>query len=173
MLSQVKKNKKAVSIMIGYVLLVSIAIIMSVVVYQWMKSYVPSENIECSDEVSLFIEDYTCEGDILNLTLKNNGKFNVAGYFIRATNDSEVKLATIDLSLKLINEVTKYESAVLFEGPINSLEPNEQGEAHAFDISEYSNLYSLEIIPVRFEEVEGRTKFVNCGNARIKEVIVC
>lgn len=88
------KNKKAVSIMIGYILLVTAAVVMGVIVYQWLKTYVPKEAIECPDDVSLFIKDYTCNNltKELTLALQNNGKFSIAGYFIHVKNDSAQNL---------------------------------------------------------------------------------
>ena len=93
-------KKKGVSIMIGYVLLVTCAIVIGVIVYQWIKTYVPTEALECPDEVSIFIKDFefNCENFQLDLTLKNNGLFKIAGYFIHATDDPNQTLATIDLS---------------------------------------------------------------------------
>ena len=38
-----RMSKKGLSIMIGYVLLVTAAIVIGVVVYQWMKTYLPTE----------------------------------------------------------------------------------------------------------------------------------
>jgi len=38
-------NKKGISVIIGYLLLVSFAIIISGMVYVWMKTYVPTEKL--------------------------------------------------------------------------------------------------------------------------------
>ena len=80
-----KANKKAVSVLIGYVLLIAGIIVVSGVVYIWLRSYVPRPSIECPEGVSLFIEDMNCEGSNLNLSIRNNGRFEVNGYFIKAT----------------------------------------------------------------------------------------
>jgi len=106
MLKKIKrKNKKAISAMIGYILLISIAVVMSVIIFTWLKTYIPKAALECPDTTSLFIKNYTCvEGGELNLTIRNNGNFNVAGYFIRVANVSGQELATIDLSQKLKSE---------------------------------------------------------------------
>src|SRR3989344_8392030 len=76
-------SKKGLSVMIGYILLISMAITMSAIVYQWVKTYVPQDSIECKDGVSLFVQgyNYDCGADTLNLNLKNNGRFDLAGYF--------------------------------------------------------------------------------------------
>ena len=94
------KNKKGVSVMIGYVLLISIAVIMGGVMYVWMKSYVPSgDDLKCQEGTSLIIKDYSysCSTKELNLTLFNNGRFNLGGYYIYASNNSNQTLATINV----------------------------------------------------------------------------
>jgi len=79
-----KSNKKGISEMIGYVLLISFAVIMSGIVYIWMKSYVPVDAIQCPDSVSVMVDNLDCVGGNLSLTLKNNGLFNIDGLFIKA-----------------------------------------------------------------------------------------
>jgi hypothetical protein len=79
--------------MIGYILLITSTVVMSSIVYQWMKSYVPKDTIDCPDGVSLYIFNSTCEiqpsGNYeIRINLRNNGRFDVGGYFIHAT-DSE------------------------------------------------------------------------------------
>jgi len=164
------KNRKGISIMIGYILLVTVAVVMGVLVYNWIKTYVPQEALECPDTVSIFIERavYYEAGSILNVTIKNNGNFNIAGYFIHATNSSEQELAMIDLS--------NYTSAgqgrggtVLFSME-NSFEPNGK-QKNVFNLSSagIGQIYSIEITPVRFQEEENKIRFVSCGNARVRE----
>ena len=99
------QDKKGLSIMIGYVLLVAIAIIMSMIVYQFIITYIPREALECPDGVSVFIKetkyDCTLGAETLEVTIKNNGLFSVAGYFIHATTEVGQELATLDLSGKI------------------------------------------------------------------------
>lgn len=84
------KNKKALSEMVSYVLIIVIAIGLSVGVYAWLKGYLPSQNPKekCNSDVALIIEDYNCTININKLTIKvkNQGLFNVEGFFIRASN---------------------------------------------------------------------------------------
>lgn len=83
------KNKKAVSAMVAYVLLIIIAITLSVFVYTWLKKQVPKESKECEADVSLIIESYNCDSakNQFSLTAKNNGFFNVSGFYIRVSSD--------------------------------------------------------------------------------------
>jgi hypothetical protein len=168
------KNKKGISIMIGYVLLVVSAIVISTIVYQWVKTYVPKESIECPEGVSLFISDvnYQLNEESLELTLNNNGRFNIAGYFIHVSNKSDSKnIATIDLS----KYTSSGEGGVVFFGvQKNSFGPNDNPKTHSFDLSGsgIGEIYSVSIIPIRYQEEEGKKRFVSCGNAKIDEKIV-
>lgn len=89
-LSRLSKNKNAVSIMVAYVLLISITIALSVLIYNWLRFYVGEENIpECPDGVSIIIKSYECYvaddigGGNLTVVLKNKGRFTVDGYTLR------------------------------------------------------------------------------------------
>lgn len=172
MFFQTKMDKKGVSIMIGYVLLVTSAIVMGSIVYQWMKTYVPTDSLECPEGVSIFITNINCAGDNLFVTLKNNGRFNIAGYFIHATNNSKQELATIDLS-KYFASISgvKIDNAILF-GPSkdNSMKINEVIDER-FNLT--NQVYSIEIIPIRYQEEKNKIRLVSCGNAKVTELTNC
>src|SRR3989338_8510282 len=70
-----KENKKAVSEVVSYVLLIVVAISLSIIVYAWIKIQLPKEIIECPEGVSVIIKDYRCnkQNNIINITFKNNG----------------------------------------------------------------------------------------------------
>ena len=84
-------NKRAISEVISYVLLITIAISMAAGVYAWLKFYVPSdqEKEKCQDDTALSIIDYECsiESQILRIVVENNGLFNTDGFIIRASNN--------------------------------------------------------------------------------------
>ncbi len=169
-------KKKGVSIMVGYVLLVVSAVIMGVIVYQWIRTYVPTGALECPDEVSIFIKEYTsdCDNSQLDLTLKNNGLFNIAGYFIHATNDSNQTLATIDLSGYTPLGENKGGTVLFKTSSENSFKPNNE-TTNIFDLSDsgIGQIHSIEVIPVRFQEEDNKMRFVSCGGSRVKEMITC
>ena len=172
-------NKRGISIMIGYVLLVSFAMFISVVIYKQLKTYVPRESLECPDGVSLFVKDYSydCSTSKLNITLKNNGRFSVGGYFIHAKNISNEEIATYDISDKIKPSSLYLNPGVLFDliaGTQNSLDP--EGErVHTFDLSTSSigQVKSIEISPLRWQTIEERKRVVSCSNAKITETITC
>mgnify|MGYP001569847861 FL=1 len=86
--------------MIGYVLLISSAVVMASIVYMWMKGYVPQDSPECSDGVSVMVKDIECVGGNLSLTLKNNGLFNVDGLFMKAAFKPSEEIATNNLLIE-------------------------------------------------------------------------
>jgi hypothetical protein len=132
-LAAVKKNKKGLSVIIGYVLLMVVSIVMSVIVYQWLKTYVPKDTAACDDGTSMFIQEatYNCTSGILTVTVKNNGRFSIDGYFIHASNKSAEKIGTIDLAPRLIVATAQDQleqisgSEVRFSNIVNSLSPEE------------------------------------------------
>ncbi len=156
--------------MIGYVLLVTFAIIMGAIVYNWMKTYVPKDKIECPEGASLFITDVHCvDGtDNLSISLKNNGRFSLAGYFIRAANHSTQKIATIDLS----GYGRGIGGMIKFEGPENSFGPSEN-ETRVFKLNSEVNVTSIEIIPIRYDSINNKKTLEVCNNIKIKENIIC
>ncbi len=170
------QDKRGISIMIGYVLLVGIAIIMSLIVYQFIKTYVPKESIECPDEVSVFIKNikYECDNERLNVTIKNNGLFSIAGFFIYATTSEEQELATEDLSARVYAGGQLYGNAIVFSTTMNGLTPEEPNEKTSiFNLTGLGTIYRIEIVPVRFQEEEGKTRFATCGDAKVGEVVSC
>ena len=175
-----KKSKKGVSVIIGYVLLVSLAIIMGLLVYNYLKTFVPKDGAECSEGVSIYLKEYYCDSNYLNITLKNNGRFDVSAYFIHASNSSEQKIATINLAENLIhgdvNGIVESQGMlhITYTNPkfINEFESGEEIITQ-FNLSSLNGLNSIEITPVRYQKIEHRLRAVSCGQAKIKETLIC
>lgn len=177
------KNKKGVSEMVGYVLLVVFAVIIGAIVFTWLKTYVPAEALNCPDGVSIFIDGATFDSSNsqLELTLKNNGRFDIAGYFIHATNSSAQELPTIDLSpylnesfggKKFGNSVIIGQGENLSFGKEGNLFKTGDMKSNTFDIPpEIGELYSIRIVPTRFQEENKRQRFVSCSDAKVQQLI--
>src|SRR3989338_7575646 len=87
-------NKKGISEIVVYVLLVLIAISISSLVFFYLKSYVPKEKPECQQDITLLIQSYSCSSQLsqLNLTFLNKGLFNIDLVYIRVGSEgSRVK----------------------------------------------------------------------------------
>lgn len=77
-------NKKAVSTIVAYVILISIGLSLSVLVYNWLRFYVQdTDKAECPEGVNIIVKDYDCYSDSFNVTLKNQGLFNLSGFVLR------------------------------------------------------------------------------------------
>ena len=84
------KNKKAVSLMISYVLLIVIGMSLAIIVYEYIIIVVIIEPTPtCPETLSLIIQEYSCNAGAKKITIevKNKGLFNISGYEIRGTND--------------------------------------------------------------------------------------
>lgn len=174
---QTMRDKRGISVVIGYVLLISIAIIISVIVYQWIKTYVPTEALQCTEGISVYVSNSTFDcsspGNIFNLTIKNSGRFSIAGYYIHVSNESDQELSTIDISGNLDSGGENRNGAILYTGgSSNTINPGME-RTSVFDLSDsgINKIYSAEIIPVRYQEVNDIQRFVSCSYARIVENI--
>src|SRR5438067_2137985 len=80
-------TKRGQSEIIGYVLLIIIAISLSVIVYKSLKTYVPKETESCPSDTAISIKDYACDSNAkkLYLDLENKGLFNVGAFRVRGS----------------------------------------------------------------------------------------
>jgi|WetSurMetagenome_2_1015567.scaffolds.fasta_scaffold408254_2 hypothetical protein len=177
------KNKKGISIVIGYVLIIVISIVMSAIVYQWLRTYVPKDVGTCPEGTSMFINDinYNCVTGRITVTVKNNGRFGLDGYFIHASNRSDEKLSTIDISptVVVVSAQDRLEtlsgSEVRFSSAENSLSPESSSNTNtrSFDVASYGRLYKIELIPIRIQEVDKKKKIISCTAAKSEETLAC
>jgi len=169
------RDKKAVSPIIGYVLLIVGLLAVSAIVYSWLQTYVPKASAECPADVSIYVKDINCtieNGDVeLRLSLKNNGLFDVDGFFIHATNSSEQTLAAIDLVQYLPGRSADSQIELFNEGR----EPLKDGESrgYIFNVTALNNITTIEIIPAKFEIVDRKKRFTSCGSSKITEIVNC
>jgi hypothetical protein len=180
-----RRNKKGLSIVIGYVLLMAVSISMSILVYQFLKTYVPKDIATCPEGTSLFIKEATCEvktSTLTNLTLtfKNNGRFGIDGYFIHGSTDANA-LATIDLSSKFIGSPTERTekisgNSISFSSNKNSLSPEDSSnvQTHSFNVSTIvGGLKKVEIIPIRQQVADNFKTPVSCSDAKVETKVYC
>jgi cysteine-rich repeat protein len=172
------KNKKGISIMVGYVLLVVFAVIMGAIIYTWIRSYVPVQPLECDEGVSIFIQDayHDCDADQLVLNIKNNGRFSLSGYFLHAADTIGQEVATIDLSEYVesgYGGVQKFGSSLVYlSSEENKIEPGNIAGTR-FNIPEDLNIELIQITPTRFQEEDNRRRYVSCTNAKVEQIIGC
>jgi len=155
-----RMNKRAISILIGYVLLITLAIVMSGIVYSWLKFYAqkPFAEASCRD-VSLIITDYNCtyfSPFTLNLSIQNKGRFDVDGYIIKINN------GTRDYNVKEKGTNLNYVNVKMESGNVSS---------RLFDYSALVNIAAIEIEAIRGKDKYGRN--ILCENSVIRQSISC
>ena len=151
--------------MIGYVLLVSAMIVMALIVFQWMKTYVPKDTLECPDDVSLLISKTDCSNSSIYVNVKNTGLFDINGYIIRGIKKDDYGL----------DEIIELNDGYFIFSDV--LKPNSNYEQHNNFGGDGTNIYnieSIEIVPVRFQKDNaGKERTVVCGDAAIKKELNC
>lgn len=173
------RNKKGVSVIIGYVLLVAIVVVISIFVYQWLKTYIPQNALQCPSGVSVSIPSYTynCTTGVLNFTLENTGTFSISGYFIHASNQSG-QVASVDLSPYYIGGSSISGNGILFNY-YNVIPPGNAVSSlnNVFNLSKFppftGALTEITIIPIRYVQYNNKNMTASCGNAQISEPISC
>lgn len=170
----IKRGKRGVSNVIEYVLVITVVLIIAALVYFWLKARVPTPGLKCPDETSLLIKSYQCNSDQLILDLKNDGNFKIEGYFIYAANSSNQEVATMDLS-----NYTDINSRILPMGVKLGVDNSKNSfgisevEEDTFDLTELEPIYSLEIIPLRWQKEGNKNFLVTCTNAKTKKILNC
>lgn len=77
------QRTKGESAVLGYVLLVVLAIGMAAAVYSFLKFQVPKDQPSCPEDVSLAVLNLSCSGGQFKITLQNKGLFSVNGSYIK------------------------------------------------------------------------------------------
>jgi len=89
----IRKNKKAISELVSYVLLIVLAIAMATAAWFFLKPYAenPLREEACPEKVSVILENYSCNSTHITYTLKNKGLHNVTGIKLAITKGSEIE----------------------------------------------------------------------------------
>ena len=171
----VMKNKKAVSLMVSYVLLISIAIIVATGVFIWLRTMANiAPSTDCKEGTSLILENYNCafgtDGGI-DLYLKNNGYFNIDGVILSVGNDTGI-FPVVYLMPRPLNGFQGnikghyFFNTALGPGDITSANfSNVDGQD--LEIVDFKNISIIQIQPF-ITETTGK---VVCQNAIIKQTI--
>lgn len=185
-------SKKGLSPIIAYVILVVIVITTSLVVYPWLQTYLAVSPDSCPEGVSIYLNKISCESDTnvyyLNLTIKNNGRFGIGGYFINfrgvdnklipwndeniLLKESQANIASGDIGQKNLRPGVQFigsnSDATGAQTNVNPLNPD--GAIESFFILN-SEVVSVELIPYRWEGEKKR--LVSCGKAIIRDNVYC
>jgi hypothetical protein len=175
-----KINKKSQSLMISYVILISIVIAISIGVFVWLKDIATVEPpINCKEGTSIILTDITCSSSGIDLNLKNNGRFSIDGIILIISDESELTNPTY---LIPVNQLGESAGSAFFEEVLkpgenviaeytSSTRPfvggptGETGFGGVEPVS-FSNVKSIQIQPFIFGEKGG---VVTCQDALIKQ----
>ena len=159
-------QKKGVSEIVGYVLLIVIALALSVFVYSYLKLYTPKDAIECPVDISLVVTDYKCSGEQLNLTLMNKGLFKVYGAYVRFGAENKTVLKSLTAS----NDSLFY----FIEGNQPGLLPgNKTIRSYSLNrirIDTSPATFAVEVQPAIYDK---KNRVVACNNAVVTRTIHC
>jgi len=128
------KNKKAISLMVSYTLLIVIAIALSVIVYGYLKIYLPGQQRECPANINLALEDVVCSNSNLDITISNRGLFNVSGAFVRVGDKDRTVRTQVNPGDEFFPPISPNSPLINlpdFTIPPNTLTP---GEEHVIEI---------------------------------------
>jgi|GEM_PF-1190889 len=179
-------SKRALSAVVGYVLLIVFAVIIGVIVYKWQKTYVPQdEYAACPEGASIFIinSTYDCVSNTFTFFIRNNGRFSLGGYFIYVKDNQEKTIATLEIS----NNNSDFPDPRLNALGINAVKLGIEGEYPVFITNNYfapreeeretynlagiNRIYSVEIVPIRWQNEDGKEVLASCKDAKITEEI--
>ncbi|MDP1695902.1 MAG: hypothetical protein Q8L29_03245 [archaeon] len=162
------KNKKGVSEIVSYTLLVIIAVGLSVLVYNFLLGYVPKDKVgQCPEGTSLIVQSIVCEqisgtATITELKLSNKGLWNIPFAYIR--------VGVVGAKVRSSLEPSPYP----FE-PV--LAPGKTTEPFSLDVSPdiinylSGTEYEIEVQPVIFSEET--QKRIACTNSIITQPFSC
>ncbi|MEM4271699.1 MAG: archaellin/type IV pilin N-terminal domain-containing protein [Candidatus Pacearchaeota archaeon] len=150
-----KANKKGISEVVAYALLILIAIGLAAGVYSFLKVYVPKEKAECPTDVSISLQNYDCRlSEGLKINVTNTGFFKIDGIYVWLANPT---------AKKQVHD----SNTLLFIPP---LYPGEQSEKF-YRIQTFKTEGEYEII---IEPVIIKNNIpVACANSIIKQAITC
>ena len=99
-------NKRAESLMVGYVILIAIAIALSSAVFFYLKLYLPRDKPECSQDIDLVIDSLNCSyvdvsggsptTSVVDIRLTNKGLFSVDSAYIKIGDSDRVFKTTLN-----------------------------------------------------------------------------
>lgn len=128
-------NKKGISEIISYVLLIVLAVGLATATYYFLlqqTNIMPAD--VCPDGISITVENYTCNNNgLLNLTLKNSGLFNVGGVRIKIVNDTKTNF--------------EYDLKTIINSPTIPLDLSNVTEILNIPYLRYKNIEKLRIYP--------------------------
>jgi len=160
-------NKRAESVMIGYVILIAIAVALSTGVFFYLKLYLPPEKIECYQDIDLVIDSVSCsivsQGiSNINIEFTNKGLFNIDAAYIKIGDVDRIFKTTLNdpENDRMISSCNQFDLI---------LKPGEK----------FCETYSYAVAPTVMQEITVEPLLwientpVLCPNSIVKKKITC
>ena len=124
---------------------------------------------------------YNCSNvNLTNIILQNNGRFDIAGYYIKVSNTSGLAgIPSIDFS----GRVSTMPGVAIFQGSVLLSAGNNNSFSTGNEISNFFNwtgygygqIYKMEIMPIRWQkDKNNKLRYVGCGiDSKYEETITC
>jgi FlaG/FlaF family flagellin (archaellin) len=163
------RNKRGVSEVIGYVLLIVLVLGMSAAVYTFLKLYVPKEKPECQSDVNIIVDSYyyNAAQSILEVNVSNKGLFTVDAVYVR--------LGATDRKIRnsIIAALGKERVSGLVPGNITTFTTEEIGEKKpTLDLSKTSgSLEDTMTLELQAAQLQDKFGLVLCTNSVITQEI--
>lgn len=164
-------DKKGESTILGYVLLIVLAVGMAGAVFAYLKLYVPKEVPQCPGDVKLSIEEVACQGQTVTVTIANRGLFNVQGSYIRVGDRGAAHKTLVncpDPNRPLPPDCTLYFNQGAPTFILDSLKPGER-TTQSYNYTELGSR-QIEIEPIYI--INNGTRAL-CANAIVTKEITC
>ena len=157
------QNKKGVSEMVGYVLLVVISVGLSVFVFAYLKLYVPKNALECEEEINIALDSAVldCSENKLNISLSNQGLFSIDAAYVRFAPENR-KIREWINDPKKVGDSKFYFPGKLSPGDISNMEFSLSGSL------ESDTAYIVEVQPANIVN----EKLAACNNV-VTQAVSC
>ena len=152
--------------MVGYVLLIAIAVVLSTAVFFYLKLYLPDERPECDTEIKLTIDSAKCKIEDqfvkIDLNVTNRGLFKVDGAYVKIGDYNRA----FREDLNPVNDPTNILSLCNQDGILN---PGEK----------FCKTYTKNDVPSVLQEISVQpviwidNKPVLCSEAVVSKTITC
>lgn len=142
-------DKKAISELVSYVLLITLALAMAAAVWFFIRPFAekPLPEEGCPESVNIVLENYSCDGNSMTYTLRNRGLHDVTGVKLSVINDTSDIEYNFWLYVPLCGELEKCSDCVDDCLPVNALLPEKTTNYEA-----YSQIKKLVIYPMKVDE---------------------
>jgi flagellin-like protein len=167
-------NKKGLSEIVAYVILIVIAISISGIVYTWLQAYVPSDSPTCPAEVSIVITGYDCFGiyskSKLLIDFQNKGPFDIDGIYIRGVAEGKSMQELVPLDE---NGYFGESGFYYFTGGRGLGAGGGTSKDVPFEYPSREEITKVEIQPFVLRDFEDETELVLCEDSVLVQEIEC